>query len=162
MCILIRKATIEDLDEIVNVEKSCFPEGQAASRESLEKRLKVLDYTFFVAESEGEIVGIINGAIINENAIYDELYENINLYNINGKYQSIFGLAVISKYRNQGIAARIMNYLIELSRKTDKKGLVLTCRKELIRYYEKFGYKNQGISKSVHGNVVWYDMLLKF
>lgn len=162
MSITIRKATIKDLDKVANAEMSCFPKGQAASKESLEKRLKVLDYTFFVAENEGEIVGIINGAIINENAIYDELYENINLHNPNGKYQSIFGLAVISKYRNQGIAAKIMNYLIELSRKTDKKGLVLTCKKELIRYYEKFGYKNQGKSKSVHGNVVWYDMLLKF
>ena len=162
MSITIRKATIKDLDKVANVEMSCFLEGEAASKESLEKRLKISDYTFFVAENEEEIVGIINGAIINENAIYDELYENINLHNPNGKYQSIFGLAVISKYRNQGIAAKIMNYLIQLSRKTDKKGLVLTCKKELIRYYEKFGYKNQGISKSVHGNVVWYDMLLKF
>ena len=90
-------------------------------KENLEKRLKVLDYTFFVAENQGEIVGIINGAIINENAIYDELYENVNLYNSKGKYQSIFGLAVISSYRNQGIAARLMNYIIELSRKTNKK-----------------------------------------
>ena len=159
---MIRKATIKDLDKIVNVEKNCFPEGQAAPKESLEKRLKTLDYTFFVAENEGEIVGIINGSIINENAIYDELYENVNLHNPNGKYQSIFGLAVISKYRNQGIAGNVMNYVIELSRKTNKKGLILTCKKELIHYYEKFGYKNQGISKSIHGNVVWYDMLLEF
>ena len=162
MSIAIRKATIEDLDKIVNVEINCFPRGQAATKESFEKRLKVSDYTFFVAESEGEIVGIINGAIVNENTIYDELYENINLHNPNGRYQSIFGLAVISEYRNQGIAAKLMNYLIELSRMVDKKGLVLTCKKELVRYYEKFGYKNQGISKSVHGNVVWYDMLLEF
>ena len=162
MSITIRKATIKDLDKVADVEISCLSEGQAASKESLEKRLKVLDYNFFIAENEGEIVGIINGSIINENAIYDELYENINLHNPNGKYQSIFGLAVISKYRNQGTAAKIMNYLIELSRENDKKGLVITCKKELIRYYEKFGYKNKGISRSVHGNVVWYNMLLEF
>lgn len=162
MNIIIRRATIKDLDEVANVEMKCFPEEEAASRESLEKRLKALAFTFYLAENEGEIVGFINGAIINENVIYDELYENIRLHNPNGKYQSIFGLDVISKYRKQGIAARLMDYVIELSRKTNKKGLVLTCKKELIHYYEKFGYKNQGISKSIHGNVVWYDMLLEF
>lgn len=31
MSIIIRKATINDLDEIANVEKNCFPEEQAAS-----------------------------------------------------------------------------------------------------------------------------------
>lgn len=162
MSIMIRKATIDDLDKVTNVEKKCFPKEQAASKESLKKRLEVIDYTFFVAESEGKILGIINGAITNENVIYDELYENINLHNFNGRYQSIFGLAVITEYRNKGIGAKLMNHLIELSRIADKKGLVLTCKKELVHYYEKFGYKNQGISRSVHGNVVWYDMILKF
>ena len=27
---------------------------------------------------------------------------------------------------------------------------------------EKFGYKNLGVSKSVHGGAVWYDMILDF
>ena len=27
---------------------------------------------------------------------------------------------------------------------------------------KKFGYKNKGISKSVHGGAVWYDMILEF
>lgn len=162
MSIVLRKATIEDLNKAADVEMRCFPEAEAASKGSLEKRLNALNFTFYVAENKGEIIGIINGAIIDKSAIYDELYENISLHNPNGKYQSIFGLAVISEYRNQGIAGKLMNYVIELSRKANKKGLVLTCKKKLINYYEKFGYKNQGISKSVHGNVVWYDMILEF
>ena len=46
--------------------------------------------------------------------------------------------------------------------KEGRRGLVLTCKKELIHYYGKFGFLNEGISVSVHGNVVWYQMRFTF
>ena len=55
-----------------------------------------------------------------------------------------------------------MNRLIETARERGKKGLILTCKDRLIHYYEKFGYVNMGISQSVHGGAVWYDMILEF
>lgn len=55
-----------------------------------------------------------------------------------------------------------MNYIIEVSRVAGRKGVVLTCKEKLIDYYTEFGYKNKGISKSVHGGVQWYDMILEF
>ena len=41
-------------------------------------------------------------------------------------------------------------------------GLVLTCKEKLIHYYSKFGFVNEGLSKSTHGNVEWYQMRLTF
>ena len=41
MMMTLRKASAEDLDAIAAVEAVCFPEAEAASRESLEKRLAV-------------------------------------------------------------------------------------------------------------------------
>ena len=29
-------------------------------------------------------------------------------------------------------------------------------------FYEQFGYKSLGVSASVHGGAVWYDMILEF
>ncbi len=55
-----------------------------------------------------------------------------------------------------------MDYLIEDAGKRGRKGLILTCKDRLIHYYEKFGYVNLGVSESVHGGAVWYDMLLEF
>ena len=46
--------------------------------------------------------------------------------------------------------------------KEGEKGLILTRKDRLIHYYEKFGYVNLGVSESVHGGAVWYDMLLEF
>lgn len=43
-----------------------------------------------------------------------------------------------------------------------RKGLVLTCKDKLIHYYASFGFVDEGISESVHGNVVWHQMRLTF
>ena len=76
--------------------------------------------------------------------------------------QSIFGLDVVEECRCQGLAARLMEEMIEIARKQGRRGLILTCKDRLIHYYEKFGYVNKGVSKSVHGGAVWYDMVLEF
>ena len=162
MKIKIRQASIGDLDAITKVEASCFPEAEAATREILEERIKTFSESFFVAEVDGKIIGFVNGCVINGTVIYDELYEDATLHIPNGDYQTIFGLDVISEYRNQGIAAQLMNYMIEVSKVAGRKGVILTCKERLIHYYSKFGYKNIGISKSVHGGAKWYDMILEF
>ncbi|XWX62472.1 GNAT family N-acetyltransferase [Desulfitobacterium sp. AusDCA] len=69
---------------------------------------------------------------------------------------------MIFDYRNQGIAAQLMNCLIEVSRLASRKGVILTCKEKLIHYYSKFGFENKGVSKSKHGGSEWYDMILKF
>ena len=161
MKLKIRQACIEDLDEITKVEALCFPQAEAATRVSLEQRIRTFSETFFVAEIDGIIIGFVNGCIINGTVIYDKLYENAALHIPDGNYQTIFGLDVITQYRNQGIAARLMNYIIEVARVAGRKGVILTCKERLIHYYSKFGYKNMGISESVHGGAQWYDMILK-
>jgi predicted N-acetyltransferase YhbS len=162
MEIKIRQASIKDLDEVTKVEVRCFPEVEAATKSSLEERIRTFQESFFVAEADGQIIGFINGCIIDGTVIYDELYKNSKLHIPNGDYQTIFGLDVIPEYRNQGIAAQLMNYMIQVSRAAGRKGVILCCKEKLIHYYTKFGYKNKGISKSVHGGAEWYDMILEF
>lgn len=162
MNIKIRQVSIKDLDSVAEVEASCFPEAEAATKSSLKERIKKFPESFFVAELEGKIIGFINGCIINGTVIYDELYKDSTLHVPNGDYQTIFGIDVIPEYRNRGIAAQLMNYMIEVSKDAGRKGVILTCKEKLIHYYMKFGYKNKGISESVHGGAEWYDMILEF
>ncbi len=162
MNIKIREVTMKDLDAVTKVESTCFPKSEAATRESLKERIQTFAQSFFVAERNDEIIGFINGCIINETVIYDELFENSTLHIPDGHYQTIFGLDVMPNYRNQGIAAQLMNHMIEISKNKGRKGIILTCKMELIHYYEKFGYINKGISNSVHGGAQWYDMILEF
>lgn len=50
---------------------------------------------------------------------------------------------------------------IQYAKTSQRKSVILTCKKHLITYYESFGFVNQGISASEHGQAVWYDMTLK-
>lgn len=159
---IIRPVKTEDLDMVTEVEAVCFPAAEAATRESFAQRIAAFPESFFVAEHDGKIIGFINGCVTDERTIHDEMFEDSSLHNPKGQYQSIFGLDVIPKYQRQGIAAELMKHLIEDAREKGRKGLILTCKDRLIHYYAKFGYQNLGISASVHGGAVWYDMLLEF
>ena len=140
----------------------CFPAAEAAGRQSFAHRLAAFPESFFLAVHNGQIIGFINGCVTNETTIRDEMYEDSSLHDPEGAYQSIFGLDVLPEYRNCGIAALLMEHMIGDARAKGRKGLILTCKDRLIHYYEKFGYKNMGVSASVHGGAVWYDMLLEF
>ena len=162
MDINIRGVSLDDLDAVTEVEARCFPAAEAASKASFKQRIKSFPESFFVAEINGEIIGFINGCIINEITICDELYSDASLHVPNGEFQTIFGLDVLPEYQRRGIAAQLMNYMIKAARSEGRKGLILTCKENLIHYYEKFGYLNKGVSQSVHGGARWNDMILVF
>lgn len=160
---IIRQARPEDLDQVAEVERICFPEAEAAGRESLRLRIQAFPESFLVAEEQGgAIIGFINGAVTDKKTISDDMFEYAGLHKEDGAYQSIFGLDVLPQYRRQGIAAALMEGLIRSAEEKGRKGLILTCKERLIPYYGKFGYRNMGVSESVHGGAVWYDMIMEF
>lgn len=160
--IMIRNAAPDDLEQVAAVELACFPAAEAADKKSLRERLASFPESFLVAEADGKIVGFINGAVTDRTTISDEMFEDISLHDPNGAYQSIFGLDVLEEYRHKGLASRLMRTMIGKAKERKKKGLILTCKDRLIGFYEQFGYVNKGVSESVHGGAVWYDMILEF
>ncbi len=156
----IRKARLSDLEEITALEAVCFPQAEAATRESFLQRLQTFPDSFFVAETEEGIIGFVNGCVTDDEVISDEMFASASSHNQAGSYQAIFGLDVHPDFRRQGIAAKLMEHMINAAREAGRKGLILTCKERLIRYYGSFGYVNTGVSRSNHGGAVWYDMIL--
>ncbi len=162
MDVLVRQVRPEDLDAVTRVEAVCFPEAEAATRDSFAQRIEAFPESFFVAEKDGEIIGFINGCVTDSRTIFDEMFEDVSHHRPDGAYQSIFGLDVVPQWQHQGLACRLMNHLIADAEKKGRAGLILTCKDRLIGFYEQFGYRNLGVSESVHGGAVWYDMILEF
>lgn len=158
----IRTATLSDLSIIVEVGTLCFPPEEAATEKEFEERLKVYPDHFWILEENGELIGYINGMVTNEPTIRDEMFKNASLHEEDGAWQAIFGVNTVPKYRKQGYAAKMMEQVIADAKKQGRKGCILTCKEELIHYYEKFGYENVGISQSALGDAVWYEMRLEF
>lgn len=158
----IRMATMNDLDEITSVEAECFPSAEAASREEFAERIEAYGTHFWLMCESDRIIAFVDGMVTDENNLTDEMYERADLHNETGAWQMIFGVNTLPGYRRHGYAEKLLRYAINDARAQDREGLVLTCKEELIHYYEKFGFRNEGISGSVHGGVTWYQMRLTF
>lgn len=158
----MRHATMEDIKEIVVVEERCFPPAEAAKEEDFRERLSVYPNHFWLLLDGENIVSLVNGMVTDEADLRDEMYEDAGLHDENGKWQMIFGVNTLPEYRKQGFAETLLRQAISDAKSQGREGLVLTCKEKLIHYYAKFGFVNEGISQSVHGNAAWYQMRLKF
>ena len=158
----IRHATMADLASVTAVEAECFPAAEAATEESFRARLSVYPDHFWLLFDDEKLVGFVNGMVTDLADLCDEMYEYAAMHDEKGAWQMIFGVNTLPAYRRQGCAAQLLERAIHDARAQGRKGLVLTCKDALIHYYEKFGFVNEGISASVHGNVVWYQMRLTF
>ena len=159
---LIRSATQEDLDAISQVEAECFPPAEAATKEEFAKRLAYYGSHFWLMFDGDKLIAFVDGFVTDEADLTDEMYEKAEMHHESGDWQMIFGVNTIPAYRKKGYAGELIKRAIADTREQGRKGLVLTCKDRLIPYYAKFGFVNEGVSESVHGNVVWNQMRLTF
>ena len=157
----ITEASLDDLDEITSLEAHGFPADEAASKEAVAYRLKSFPNWFLTAKSDNKIIGFINGILSDKELIVDDVYLPNSEVGTDGNNLLLFGLVVHADYRRKGIAESLMKAILEKAKNNGIKHAALTCREMLIPYYEKFGFTKVGVSDSVIGNVVWYDMVIK-
>ena len=156
----IRTATIDDLTAIAQVEAACFPPAEAATADEFKERLDHYANHFWLMFDNDKLIAFVDGFCTDNPNLTDEMYAKADMHNESGAWQMIFGVNTLPEYRNKGYAAELINQAIKDATKQGREGLVLTCKDKLIPYYSKFGFVNEGISESVHGNVTWYQMRL--
>lgn len=156
----IRTATIDDLTAIVQVEAACFPPAEAATAEEFKERLEHYANHFWLMFDNDKLIAFVDGFCTDNPNLTDEMYAKADMHNETGKWQMIFGVNTLPEYRSKGYAAELIQAAIADAKSHGRSGLVLTCKDKLINYYSKFGFVNEGISESVHGNVTWYQMRL--
>ncbi len=160
---VIRHAEKEDVKAIAAVEAECFPPAEAAAEKEFAERVAHYGDHFWLMFDEGKLVAFVDGFATDEPDLTDEMYENAAMHDENGAWQMIFGVNTLPAYRKQGRAGKLIRRAIDDARAQGRKGLVLTCKEKLVRYYAKFGFEDEGVSeKSTHGNVVWHQMRLSF
>lgn len=158
----LRQATAQDINRIAEIESICFPEAEAASLPSFIARFAAFPECFFVLEIDNKIIGHVNGCIYDKPELPDILYADASLHQPNGKYQTVFGLAVDPAYQRKGYASVLIQHFIENSKNKGQLGVILTCKDYLLDFYKGNGFDHLGKSASSHGGVSWNDMLLTF
>jgi predicted N-acetyltransferase YhbS len=156
----IRNVIDADLEECFVVEIACWPPQEAAIIETIQLRINIFPQGFFVAELNGRIIGMLNSCCTNKDDLGDEELKQLVGHDVNGRNMVVFALAVLPEFQKQGVAAELMLRFIEQSRDLKKEKVMLICKPYLIPYYERFGFVNDGLSKSTHGGAAWQQMVL--
>ena len=158
----IRHATAADLEALAEVEAECFPKAEAATAEEFAGRVKYYGNHFWLMFDGDRLVSFVDGFVTDAADLTDEMYAKAELHQEDGAWQMIFGVNTLPAYRKHGYAGELLKAAIADAKKQGRKGLVLTCKDRLLHYYAKFGFKNEGVSGSIHGGVTWYQMRLTF
>lgn len=157
----IRHADLNDLDALANIEAASYPAAEGASRESIKARIEHFPDCFWIIENDGEILSFINGMLTDRADLTDDMYDDPSMHDKDGKRLMIFSVVTHPNHLNCGYASKVMRRLIEDMTAEGKEGIVLTCKEKLLGFYSRFGFENEGVSASTHGDAVWYQMRLR-
>lgn len=159
--VIIRRVSPADVKRLAGIEEICFPKSEADSYESFQMRVATFPQYIFVAQDDETIVGFINGCVTDSPVIYDELFHDVSQHMPDADNVTVFGLDVLPEFRGRGIAGTLLEHFIRNAEDAGKKSIILTCKEHLIRFYESFGFVNNGKSNSRHGGAQWFDMTLQ-
>jgi Acetyltransferases len=158
--IAVRNVLPKDLDECFVVEIAGFPPQEAAVIETIQLRIDTFPQGFFVAEFDGRVIGMVNGACTDKDDISDEELKQLIGHEVNGRNMVIFALTVLPEFQKRGIARQLILRFIEEARQNKKEKVLLMCKHYLIAYYEQLGFTHLGLSRSMHGGAEWHEMRL--
>ena len=130
--ILIREMTLEDIEQVYDLEKSIF--SIPWSKNSFESSVKNKNTLFIVAEEEGEILGYLGMYIFSDEA-------------------DISNVAVSKQYRRQHIAKQMMDDILLKAQAAGVKHVTLEVRETnvaAIKLYKNMGFVEAGIRKNYY------------
>ena len=71
---IIRKATMEDLRDVTDVEAVCFSEAEAAKEKDFIGRLNHFPDRFWLLYDGDKLISFVNGMATNDTDLVDEMY----------------------------------------------------------------------------------------
>lgn len=154
-----RTADPDDLIACHTVESLCFPPSEAAWTSSLRNRIEEYPEGFLVVEKDGRIIGQCNSGCTYKDDITDEDFKQLIGHDPDGPNMVIFSLSVLPEHQSNGVGGELLKKFLARARKLDKKQVFLLCKNELVGFYEKYGFVDNGVSGSTHGGAKWHEMV---
>jgi predicted amidohydrolase/ribosomal protein S18 acetylase RimI-like enzyme len=133
--VTVRTITREDIEAIINLQKSCFPNMDPWSIPQLESHINLFPEGQICVESEGVIIGSSSSLIINFDEYNDqhswaEITDNGYITNHNPEGHNLYGMEVMvhPDYRNMKIGKRLYKARQELAHALNLKSIVIGGR----------------------------------
>lgn len=154
----ITPVKMTDLPQIMAIEKAGFSEEEAGSETVYQDRITKLHDTFLVARDGAIVTGFIVGPAVVQRYIEDAMYAATPANLPTGGHQLVFTLAVSPLVRHQHVGSQLLAALESTAKQRGRTSMALTCLEALVPFYERNGFKNQGIAASSHAGETWYNL----
>lgn len=132
----IRKAKPEDKRGFIKIAKEADQRPEYWSGKKFSKFVSNKDCLFLFAEENNKILGYV-GLIKKDE---DKRVKKIDF----DKYSAIAWIAVSPTCRKKRVGSKLLKSCEKYAKKWKKKGVWLDCRKDLVDFYKKNGYKIKG------------------
>ena len=155
-----RPARPDEGGRLGEIDRICFPPNEAVPMDSIIEFVKMIPDQILIAQDRetGEIAGFASSMASDEENLRDEFFTDVRLHD--PAAQTAFGLSldVLPQFRNQGLARELVRLCGIWCQVKGRRRLVITAHKELVKMYERMGFKDLGISDSKWGGTVWHEM----
>lgn len=135
MDLIIRKANLNDFNDIYNIETVSFKEESFPIWLIKELLLNFSEF-FLIAEFKGKVVGYIS-AVLENNRCH------------------IYSIAVLPDFRNKGIASKLLMELLKKLKESNIKKVYLEVKTNniiAIKLYEKFNFKIKEVKRKYYSD----------
>jgi len=151
-----RPINVELLDEVFRVEHESFPPDEAASRQTLETRMRLAPDYFFGAFRDGRLVGFINGTITEGSVLH---LQDFYKHDENGKMMIIHGVVTRKEDRRKGVATEMLKKYLEILKLNKQiQVIALLSKDRLVHFYNRFGFQQVRVSEVRLGVDLWNEM----
>nr|WP_154306714.1 carbon-nitrogen hydrolase family protein [Metabacillus lacus] len=164
---IIRTIEESDIDDIIALQRVCFPGMDPWKREHLESHLEHFPEGQFCAELEGEIIGSCSSLLVNfdeydDRHTWDDITDNGYITNHNPNGLNLYGIEVMvhPEYRRMKIGHRLYEARKELARILNVKSIIIGGR---IPNYHKHAQEmspREYVEQVIHHKI--YDPVLSF
>ena len=140
--VLIRECTHQDLDSIFQLDHLWDEEGVAyiftyGNREDFFADFERFQKYFLVAESNGQIIGYINGSV--------RVNEKVEVLPKQETYLEIENIYVRSEYRDRHVGGDLLEQLLAVAEQNGiKRFVVSTVTKDMdriLKFYGRYGFR---------------------
>jgi len=144
--IKVRKARIDDLEDILLVEKEAWPKGLRASQKMYESRLETFPQGTFVAKVNGKIEGVVvteilNSELINHIRTWNEVTDNGYIRNThNPEGDTVYGVNLsVSPSAQKRVAITLLEVVGKLAIEYNlKQGLLGGRIPGFAKYFKQY------------------------
>ena len=148
----VRHARIEDLNDLIELEKLCWKEPLRASRNILVKRLTIHPNGQFVLVLEEKVIGVIySQRISNSKELYRSNSENVSaLHKDDGEIVQLLAINVHPKCQERQFGDQLLEFMLQRCAMMSKIKKVVAVT--LCRDYHK--QKDIPLSKYIHQGII--------